>query len=261
MRSKLTKTIILIVFVVFLGINDVNAETCTFWRDPDRSTSEYYIIELDSNGNLVMASYQKRNSRTKDLIESKDMTSSVTVTFKKCSDVEYYTFNGNSYHNNSSLYIDGNINYGYTDDNRDDNPSGNPGSVGFLDPSESTDGLVSCGEITDIPKGIPNTTKVIYTLLQIGIPIALVIFGMLDLMKSVSAQKEDEIKKGQQTLIKRVVSAAIVFFVFAIVKALSTYLADNTSVGECLNCFIKGDCNANVVEGEEADPSNSNEVG
>ena len=30
MRSKLTKTIILIVFVVFLGINDVNAETCTF---------------------------------------------------------------------------------------------------------------------------------------------------------------------------------------------------------------------------------------
>ena len=130
--------------------------------------------------------------------------------------------------------------------------SNNPdnGYVGSLDPGEEAT-TVSCGEITDIPSNIPKTTKVIYNLIQIFVPIVLVVLGMLDLAKAVMAQKEDEIKKGQQTLIKRLVAAAIVFFIFSIVKMVATYLSDNSSVGSCMNCFIKGDCQEEKASGED----------
>ena len=43
MRSKLTKTIILIVFVVFLGINNVEARTCTYSYAGNRINTMYII--------------------------------------------------------------------------------------------------------------------------------------------------------------------------------------------------------------------------
>lgn len=246
MRSKLTKTIILIVFVVFLGINDVHAETCTFSHATNR-INQLYIIERDSSGKVTKIQFKEVDVMSDVVKTDKDMTSTLTVDFAGCpasigKDGNKLTASGTTYRNVDKL---------------NESPSGTSSSdyVGSMDPGEDFN-TVSCGEITDIPKGIPNTTKVIYTLLQIGIPIALVIFGMLDLMKAVTAQKEDEIKKGQQTLIKRLISAALVFFVFAIVKALVSVVADNTSVGKCLNCFIKGDCKASSGETEPGTPSN-----
>ncbi len=246
MRSKLTKTIILIVFVVFLGINDVHAaETCTFKNELSGGVTEYYTITLDDNGNLQRANYRKRNSNGIDVV-SEDRTSQITFNYTSCSHLKSYNFNGTTFQNQSYDSPLSNSN-----SNSDSNGYGN--NIGSLDPGEDLN-TVSCGEITGIPKGIPHTTRVVYLFLQIGVPIALVIFGMLDLSKAITAQKEDEIKKGQQTLIKRIVAAAIVFFVFAIVKALVSFLADSSSVGKCLNCFIKGSCQADVVETEN-DPN------
>lgn len=54
-------------------------------------------------------------------------------------------------------------------------------------------------------------------LLQIGIPIVLIVLGMIDLGKAVIASKEDEIKKAQGMLIKRLIYAIAVFFVTTIV--------------------------------------------
>lgn len=243
MRSKLTKTIILIVFVVFLGINDVSAaETCTFYRDSSREYSEYYILQLDNSGKLVKATYQRKILRD-GRVYSEDRTSSVRISFHTCRGIKNYNFEGATY---TQLYDNSNTN-SHSSSNSNSNSQSNTNSssniVGSLDPGEDLN-TVSCGEITGIPKGIPATTRVIYLFLQIGIPIILVVFGMMDMMKSITGQKEDEIKKGQQTLIKRLVSAALVFFVFAIVKMVASYLADNTSVGKCLNCFIKGSCEA-----------------
>ena len=91
--------------------------------------------------------------------------------------------------------------------------------------------------------------KIISTIIfaiQIAIPILLIIFGMLDLGKAVVASKEDEIKKGQQTFIKRLISAALVFFVIFIVKILIRFVASESS-NEILNCvdgFISGAANS-----------------
>ena len=55
---------------------------------------------------------------------------------------------------------------------------------------------------------------------KIVIPIIIILFGMIDLGKAVMGSKEDEIKKAQSTFIKRLMAAALVFFVITIVQFL-----------------------------------------
>ena len=105
---------------------------------------------------------------------------------------------------------------------------------------------VTCGNITNIPKKIPQLTSMMVSIIQIATPIVLVIFGMLDLFKGITAQKEEEIKKGQQMFIKRLIVAAVIFFVIVIVKFLISIVADNTTetnnITGCMGCFLNGDC-------------------
>ncbi len=102
---------------------------------------------------------------------------------------------------------------------------------------------VGCGNITGIPEKIPELTSFAITFIQIAVPIVLVIMGSLDLFKGVTAQKEDEIKKGQQMFIKRLIYAAIIFFVIVVAKLLISVVADSTTsnnIAECIDCFLSG---------------------
>ena len=47
--------------------------------------------------------------------------------------------------------------------------------------------------------------------IQFVVPVLLILWGTIDLVKSVVAGKEEDIKKNQKALIKRVISAVIVF--------------------------------------------------
>ena len=92
---------------------------------------------------------------------------------------------------------------------------------------------------------IPNIVHTIILVIQIAVPIVLVIFGMMDLFKGIMAQKEDEVKKGQQMFIKRLITAAVVFFVIAIVKLLfGVVTSDDPNKSknalDCINCFLNG---------------------
>ncbi len=110
------------------------------------------------------------------------------------------------------------------------------------------DGIVSCGSnlVTGIPILIPNVVKTAYIIIQVAVPVLLVVMGSFDLMKGLTAQKEDEIKKGQQIFIKRLVSAAIIFFVFAIAKVIISFAADESSgrILECAQCFLEAECDS-----------------
>ena len=77
--------------------------------------------------------------------------------------------------------------------------------------------LLSNTSDTDV-QNIAKIVTYIVTFMPIVIAILVIVFGMLDLGKAVAAQKEDEIKKNQNMLIKRIVVAVLVFFVTAIVK-------------------------------------------
>lgn len=104
-----------------------------------------------------------------------------------------------------------------------------------------------CGDV--IPKMaaiIPQLTSTIVDLLKIAIPIILIILGMLDFGKAVMAQKEDEIKKSQGLFVKRLLSAALVFFVFIIVEVVFNLVTsddpDQENIWNCVNCFINNEC-------------------
>ncbi len=99
-----------------------------------------------------------------------------------------------------------------------------------------------CGAIDN------NLAELIHTLIviiKIGVPVLLIIFGMLDVAKGVIASKEDEIKKGQHMFIKRLISAVLVFFVIAVVQLLIGLADDKNDEGEsdawkCANMIMNG---------------------
>ena len=103
--------------------------------------------------------------------------------------------------------------------------------------------LAGCPDKLDIDEKIPNTISLIVKIIFIAVPILLVILGSMDLLKGVMAQKEDEIKKGQQTFIKRLIAGVLVFFVYAVVKLLIGAVADDEdkeSIAQCACYFING---------------------
>lgn len=112
---------------------------------------------------------------------------------------------------------------------------------------------------------IAKITSMAVTILKIAVPVLLIIWGMLDLGKAVMAQKEDEIKKGQQTFIKRLVAAALVFFIVTIVGLVIKLIGgDKDGAWGCAKCFINGGCTESDFEydstssnaGDEADDNN-----
>lgn len=86
-----------------------------------------------------------------------------------------------------------------------------------------------------IPEEITSILSSVVTLIQIGIPIILVIMGMIDLGKAVTSQKEDEVKKAQSMLIKRLIYGVLIFLVVAIVKFVLGIVGD--SAGEAISCL------------------------
>jgi len=108
----------------------------------------------------------------------------------------------------------------------------------------------SCGfgskKIENIPGLIPRTTNIIYTIIQIAIPVVLVLLGSIDLVKGIIAQKEEDTKKGQKMFIKRLIAGAIIFFVFMLIKLFVSLVADNdydsNTIIDCLECFIENKC-------------------
>lgn len=106
-------------------------------------------------------------------------------------------------------------------------------------------GTYTCGNIgIDFSGTFPYLVSTAITIIKIAVPILLIIFGMLDLGKAVIASKEDEIKKGQQTFIKRAITALIVFFVIQIVQLLIGFVSNKDSdIINCFNCFVNGSTN------------------
>ena len=98
---------------------------------------------------------------------------------------------------------------------------------------------LSCGGISGIPVILPNLVSLVVNLIKIVVPILLVIYGMLDLGKAVMAQKDDEIKKGQQTFVKRLIAAIIVFFIIVIVKLVIGLVAENgQGISDCIDQIL-----------------------
>lgn len=65
---------------------------------------------------------------------------------------------------------------------------------------------------------VMNIIHIVITAIQIGVPIILIIFGMIDLGKAVISSKDDEVKKAQKSALRRLIYAVAVFLVVWLVK-------------------------------------------
>ena len=100
-----------------------------------------------------------------------------------------------------------------------------------------------CGDLSQVITLLKNVIK----LIQWGIPMVLILFGMIDLGKAVMAGKADEMKKAQSTLIKRVIYAVAVFLVVTIVT-FAMGLVGSTDWKDCWN-NVGGSNTNGAVEG------------
>lgn len=95
------------------------------------------------------------------------------------------------------------------------------------------------------PGQIPYLISVVYNILKIGVPIILVILGMIDFGKSVIAKDQEAMKVAQQAFIRRLIAAVIVFMVLLLVQFLIRLVApedEKGSITDCMNCFLNGEC-------------------
>lgn len=73
-------------------------------------------------------------------------------------------------------------------------------------------------------------------IIQIAVPIILIVMGTIDLVKALVAQKDDQMKKAQSTLIKRVIIGVVIFFVPMVIKFVIGMLGENTN-NACMESF------------------------
>ena len=99
---------------------------------------------------------------------------------------------------------------------------------------------------TGLPGNIVNIVHYVYIGIQIIVPLLLIIFGMIDLAKAITAQKEDEIQKAQKGLMKKAIVAVIVFLIFSLVQFIVNFAAGDESKGiiSCLNEILNEGCSA-----------------
>ena len=79
----------------------------------------------------------------------------------------------------------------------------------------------NCGGLLPIVRVIVALIKIF----MIVIPVGLIIFGTIDLGKAVIASEEKEVKAAQSRLIKRIIYAALIFFVPLIVGVVMNVVA------------------------------------
>lgn len=92
---------------------------------------------------------------------------------------------------------------------------------------------------------IIGLVKIILTILQIGVPILLLIFGTIDLGKAVMAGDEKEIKSATSTLLKRAVAAVAVFLLFTVITILTRWVGGK----QWVSCWDAASTNININTG------------
>lgn len=92
----------------------------------------------------------------------------------------------------------------------------------------------ACGGLLPIVR----VFRKVINLIMVVIPVALILFGTIDLGKAVIASDEKEVKSAQSRLIKRIIYAAVIFFIPMLVGVVMDIISaggegDTTSWSNC----------------------------
>lgn len=93
---------------------------------------------------------------------------------------------------------------------------------------------VDCSQGSEIVQ-VLAIVRLIMNVICIAVPVVMILLGTFDLFKAVTAGKDDEIKKKQQTLLKRIIAGVLVFLVPTIVSVLMNLLGAGGNWATCWN--------------------------
>ncbi len=91
---------------------------------------------------------------------------------------------------------------------------------------------------TTLPDTVGYFVSLIYVGFRIGVPILLIIVGMFDMGKAIVAKKEDDVKKAQQLLIKKIIVGVIVFLLPYFVELIVKIATRDESIVDCIKRLI-----------------------
>lgn len=102
---------------------------------------------------------------------------------------------------------------------------------------------IVCGDVK-VPMVLAKIVRTVVFIIQVATPVIIIVFGSMDLFKAVIAQKDDDIRKGREIFVKRLITGALVFLTFFIVEMVVSIVApdDAQNSWNCVDCFINGNC-------------------
>lgn len=107
---------------------------------------------------------------------------------------------------------------------------------------------VVCGNNKRFPLVFASMFSTLITIIKIGVPIFLVIGGMISFLKvTFSSNVDEDLKKAKNKLINSIIAAFIVFFVVSIVNfVISFVIGSNNDITSCVKCFLDPNSCAHV---------------
>ncbi len=111
-------------------------------------------------------------------------------------------------------------------------------------PYDTLDGCSFPGMV-EIPIVFGNIISIVYMIIRIGVPIILLIAGMIDLLKAITSQKQEDIQKAQSLLFKKIIVAIVIFTFFTLVQwaidMVDKNSTSNSAMWACVNALLNGE--------------------
>ena len=104
----------------------------------------------------------------------------------------------------------------------------------------SNNTYIDCGRIQRVPIKVIELSNKAINIIQVIVPVILIITKGIDLLKAISSQKEDDIKKAQSLFVKRLILAVLIYFVFVIVKLIVSIIGNDDGIWKCTECLVNG---------------------
>ena len=91
---------------------------------------------------------------------------------------------------------------------------------------------------TTLPDFVGYFVSLIYVAIRIGVPVLLILVGMFDMGKAIVAKKEEDVKKAQTLLIKKLILGVIVFLLPYFVELVVKLATKDDAIVECIRRLI-----------------------
>lgn len=115
---------------------------------------------------------------------------------------------------------------------------------------------LKCGEDIYFPVFLVKLVANLFQFVQIMVPVAIIIVGLIELFKAVIASDENKMTESKNALIRKIISGVLIFLIVAVVRFAFTVIPNfadgDVDAMECMANFING------VEYSDACPSRIN---